>query len=45
MFHIVPRNETICMKYQNLFSGQKKKKKKKETYHQFVVYWISQETG
>ena len=30
---------TICMKCQILFSGEKRK------YHQFVVCWISPETG
>ena len=32
--------ETICLKYQNLFSGKKKKK-----YHQFVICWFSPECG
>ena len=32
--------ETICIKCQNLFSGENKKK-----CHQFVVCWISQESG
>ena len=32
--------ETMCMKCQSLFSGKNKKK-----YHQFVVCWISPESG
>ena len=35
-----PPMETICMKWQSLFSG-----KKIRTYHQFVVCWISPESG
>ena len=37
---IVSLKETICLKYQSLYSGKNKKK-----YRQFVICWISPESG
>ena len=45
--------ETICMQYQIVSDGDNlhaisnpvfQKKKRKEKYHQFVIYWISQQS-